>query len=147
MENNIRLRVAAILMDENRILLVRHMKSGKDYWLLPGGGVHYTENLETALKRELKEETNLDIQMRKLMFVNDSIPLDGHRHVLNFTFLCDIVSGTLKLIPEEVLKEAKFFEISELKNLTFYPNLKSEILDAYKNNFSDYEKYLGNRWE
>ena len=48
-----RIRVSAILRRDSRLLLVRHEKQGREYWLLPGGGVGGGETLVAALKREL----------------------------------------------------------------------------------------------
>ncbi len=50
-----RLRVAALLRWHDRILLCRQEKPGKEYWLLPGGGVESGESLIEALVRELHE--------------------------------------------------------------------------------------------
>jgi len=85
-----RVRVAAIVIKDGEILLVRHSKYGTSYWLLPGGGVHYGETLEEALVRELKEETNLDVVIGRPVLINDSVPPDRHRHVLNIYFTARI---------------------------------------------------------
>jgi ADP-ribose pyrophosphatase YjhB (NUDIX family) len=54
-----RIRVAAILRWNGRILLLRHEKPSGEVWLLPGGGVRVGESLVSALHRELLEETGL----------------------------------------------------------------------------------------
>jgi len=55
-----RIRVSAILSWGGRILLCRHEKNGRAYWLLPGGGVNSGEGLVRALHSELAEEVGLD---------------------------------------------------------------------------------------
>ena len=55
-----RIRVSAILRWKGRVLLCRHEKPGKEYWLLPGGGVNPGESLIDALRRELAEEIGMD---------------------------------------------------------------------------------------
>ena len=55
-----RIRVSAILRWKGRMLLCRHEKPGKEYWLLPGGGVNSGESLVDALHRELAEEIGID---------------------------------------------------------------------------------------
>ena len=55
-----RIRVSAVLRWRGAILLCRHEKPGKEYWLLPGGGVDSGESLVDALRRELAEEIGID---------------------------------------------------------------------------------------
>src|SRR6185436_10105553 len=55
-----RIRVSAALRWQDRLLLCRHEKPGKEYWLLPGGGVKSGESLADALRRELLEEVGID---------------------------------------------------------------------------------------
>ncbi len=54
-----RIRVSAILRWQDRMLLCRHEKGEKQYWLLPGGGVNSGESLVDALHRELGEELGI----------------------------------------------------------------------------------------
>ena len=47
-----RVRVAGILIEDDRILLIEHTKNDKKYWLVPGGGVDWGESAAEALARE-----------------------------------------------------------------------------------------------
>src|SRR2546423_1204890 len=58
-----RIRVSAILSWRSSIMLCRHEKPGKEYWLLPGGGVNTGESLIEALHRELYEEIGIDEEL------------------------------------------------------------------------------------
>jgi len=141
-----RIRVAAIIVRDGEILLVRHVKHGKTYWLLPGGGVRYGETLEEALGRELKEETNLDVVVERPVMINDSVPPDRHRHVLNIYFTARITGGRLLAEESDVLKEVRFFPIETLADLPlFYPDIRAPLLNAYSRGFPE-TLYLGNIW-
>ncbi len=141
-----RVRVAAIVIKDGEILLVRHSKYGKTYWLLPGGGVRYGETLEEAVVRELKEETNLDVVIGRPVFINDSVPPDRHRHVLNIYFTARITGGTLEAEQSPVLKETRFFPVASLPDLPlFYPDIREPLLDGCRRGFPD-TLYLGNVW-
>lgn len=142
-----RIRVAPIILRDDAILLVRHVKGDRTYWLLPGGGVDHGESLGEALVREVKEETNLDVRLGKLVMVNDSIPPDKHRHVVNLYFTVEIVGGELKMGADWNLAELKFVPLGELGTLTFYPDVREELMLAIENGFPHHARYLGNLWK
>ncbi len=54
-------RVSAVIIENEKVLLIRRIKPGKEYFVLPGGSVEEGENEFDALKRELLEETGLQI--------------------------------------------------------------------------------------
>jgi ADP-ribose pyrophosphatase YjhB (NUDIX family) len=141
-----RVRAAAIIVKDGEILLVRHVKHGRTYWLLPGGGVKYGETIEEAIVREIKEETNLDIVVQRPVMMNDSVPPDRHRHVLNICFTARITGGTLQTEDSEVLKEVKFVPIDTISDLPlFRPDIRTPLLEAYNRGFPE-TLYLGNIW-
>lgn len=142
-----RIRIALVILKDNKILLLQHYKNGKKYWLLPGGGLQYGETIENCAIRELKEETNLDIKLNKLLLISESIPPDKHRHIVNLYFQAIIISGKLKLGAEKPLNDIRFFELSELNELIFYPNIKKELLHILHNIEAHIPYSVGNRWE
>jgi 8-oxo-dGTP pyrophosphatase MutT (NUDIX family) len=54
-------RAAAIILRNGELLLIHRQKLGRDYYILPGGGVELDESFEEACIREVKEETGLDV--------------------------------------------------------------------------------------
>ena len=139
-----RIRVSVIIIEEGKVLLVRHEKEGRAYWVLPGGGVDFGETVEQAAVRELKEETNLDITVDKLVFVDDFIPEDRHRHVVDVYFTARVVGGKLELGADSIMREVRYFPIEELADLTFYPKIADHIIDGYRQGFPGSAIYLGN---
>ena len=146
MGENPRVRVAAVIVKDEQILLVRHEKSGRTYWLLPGGGVDFGETLPQAITREVREETNLDIKPEKLLFVSDAIQPDRKRHIVNVYFEATITGGELQVAVDERLKEAKFIPTEKLSDLVIIPNIKQE-LQRYLDGRDDVCGYLDTRWE
>ncbi|MGN7382017.1 NUDIX domain-containing protein [Paenibacillus sp. SAFN-117] len=63
-----------VLDSEERVLLVktRHKKTGGYYWIAPGGMIEKGEYSREAAIREVKEETGLDISIRRLVWVEES---------------------------------------------------------------------------
>ena len=56
--------IKAIIIDNKRILC---LKNERNEWDLPGGKINFNENIEECLKREVKEETNLEIKDLKIL--------------------------------------------------------------------------------
>jgi 8-oxo-dGTP diphosphatase len=144
---NIRIRAAGILVKDDRILLVRHEKNGKSYWLIPGGGVDFGESVEAALIREYQEEVGIQIEVGKLVLVHDSIPPNRHRQVLNLYFLVFANNFEIKVTQDAVLKGADFHSLSEFPKMTVNPDVKEEILLGISNGWAESCRYLGNRWK
>ncbi len=142
---NPRVRAAGVLVKEGKILLIRHQKKDKTYWLLPGGGVDYGETMEDSLKREFLEECNLEVDIKDLAFVSQGIAPDNSRHIIHMTFIVEYISGELRVGEEEILKEVKFIPIEDIDKITLYPNMKKELKRYIE--VSNEFVYLGNRWE
>lgn len=143
-----RVRVAGILIENERILLIEHSKNDKKYWLVPGGGVDWGESTAESLIREYKEETNLDIEVESFLFLSETIAPNKEKHVINLYFKVkrkDTSKEDLKLGNEEMLTDLKFFEKEEIKNIKLYPNIKEQIIKLL--NKEEIAPYLGLLWD
>lgn len=77
-----------------------------------GGGVEAGEDLETALKRELKEELGAEVEiMHKIGIVNDYYNLI-HRHNINNYYLCKVTSFGEKHLTKDEIED---FHLSTLR--------------------------------
>ncbi|TAL38714.1 MAG: NUDIX hydrolase [Spirochaetes bacterium] len=140
-----RIRVAGIVIESGRVLLIAHQKAGKVYWLLPGGGVEYTESLPDALAREFREELQLDVQPGDIAFVSDSINPASGRHVVNICFHCGKAGGRITLGKDRRLHSYGFFTAEQVSHLTIFPPVNDELVAALGRS-SHGRVYLGARW-
>ena len=143
-----RVRVAGILIEDGRILLIEHTKNDKKYWLVPGGGVDWGESASAALIREFKEETSLDIEVEKFLFISETIAPDKQKHVINLYFKIKKVensSNIMKLGEEKILTDLRFIPEDEIKNIKLYPNIKEKLIKLL--NKENIEPYLGLLWD
>ena len=79
----------AIVIKDNKLLVMHREKFGNSYDTLPGGNVRGHETPIDALNRELSEEVQLQLANPRLVFIEHS----GHPWGDQYHFLCDYVSG------------------------------------------------------
>lgn len=141
-----RVRVGVVIPQDDRILLVRHRKGEKTYWMLPGGGLDYGETFAQCAEREVREETGLTITAERLLYISEAICPRGSRHILNVFMLARLEGGSL-LIPEgDVIEEAAFHPVGGLEELVMYPAIAGEIIAAHRQAYPGEIRYLGSRW-
>jgi 8-oxo-dGTP pyrophosphatase MutT (NUDIX family) len=63
-----RQRASAVLLKDDRILLVRISNHGRSWWCLPGGTIEPDETPEETVMRELREEVNLRVVCRERLY-------------------------------------------------------------------------------
>lgn len=142
-----RIRVAAVLALDDRIVLVRHQRGDEVYHLLPGGGVERGETLEAALMREVAEETGLTCTLGRPLFINDSIAPDGGRHVVNITFHARVTGGELTSAPADPrVVGHDLVRPGHLPGYDLRPPLAAEIAEAASADFRAAARYLGPLW-
>jgi 8-oxo-dGTP diphosphatase len=145
-----RIRVSALLRWEGRILLCRHEKPGKEYWLLPGGGVNSGESLVDALHRELLEEVGIDeeIPLEGPVAIADSIPPAKSippKHVVHIVFAGDLSGRSLERVTSQdaAVRGHRLFRVEELDEVVLHPPIQ-RFLSRWRP--GDPVVYLGALW-
>lgn len=108
--------VAAIILRDREILLIRRGgEPGLGLWSIPGGSVELGETLEEALKREVREETALEIQVGKLAGVHNLVVCEEGRirfHYVILDYFADVVSG--EMCPATDVTDCRWVRLDEL---------------------------------
>lgn len=102
--------VKAIVQNDNRFLVVKQKTTSGEYWDLPGGRIEYGESPNQALKREVLEETSLNIEIERIAGIFYFFREDKHQ-VICSTFFCKNISTSIDLgnnPAEEVILEFKW---------------------------------------
>jgi len=140
-------RVSVIVItDDQKILLVRHRKGNRLYWVLPGGRLEYGETFHECAVRELKEETGLDVEIEKFLFLSEAIAPDRSRHIVNIYVKGRITGGTMRAGNEPVLAGVDLIPLAELERTTLFPPVGRKILECVPGGFAGGVQYLGNLW-
>ncbi len=140
-------RVSVIVVNqEKEILLVKHRKGPRQYWVLPGGRLEYGETFHECAVREMREETGLDVEVDEFVFLSEAIAPDRSRHIVNIYLTAHVVGGVLKVGDEPVLAGVDYLPISELDKLTLFPAVGRTVIDSLPKATRGSIKYLGNLW-
>jgi 8-oxo-dGTP diphosphatase len=146
-----RVRVSALLRWHERVLLCRQEKPGKEYWLLPGGGVDGGESIIEALRRELKEELGVsldEVTLEGPIALVDSIAPKwtlATKHVVHIIFGADVSHRSLEDVEtsDAAVRGARLFSLDELEDIVLHPPIK-RFLARWRP--GDPAVYLGSLW-
>lgn len=140
-------RVSVVVISpDKKILLVRHRKGNRQYWVLPGGRLEYGETFEECAVREIKEETGLDVEVVRFLFLSEAIAPDRSRHIVNVYLKAKEIGGIMKVGNEPVLAGVDYIPIDELEKVTLFPPVAEYILKNLSLGDPDGIEYLGNLW-
>lgn len=126
-----------LIIKDGRILFIRRLKNGKEYYVLPGGAIEDGETSEQAAIREAKEETNLDIELGQLLW-DISEDIDGEARRV-YVFSVNNFSGEIKMIGPELERQNgdnqylhQWLSAAEIGSVLIYPEpLKEKIMQLY----------------
>ena len=132
MYKGLRLGVRAVIVRENKLLLVNAYKSGKgpELWCAPGGGVEAHNSLPENLKREVHEETGLEVAVGPVALVNEFHDPGLPFHQIDIFFRAEIVSGEISdewIDPEGIVHSRRFFSAKDLEKLKTKPSTLPQI--------------------
>lgn len=116
----------AIIFLEGKILLIHRKRDGKEYWVTPGGGVEEGETLEEAVKREVREEIGIDVEVGRevLRVTNHVYDEDNEQHF----FACTYVSGEIGSGTDEKMMNRDPLDASEIVSVASEEILEMNVV-------------------
>ena len=116
---------ALVTNDEGKILLVYSPWRG---WEYPGGLIEPGESFETALKREVREESGVEIEITGFVGICKNVA----RNIVNIDFTARYVSGELTISEEST--EVGWFTFEEAMAMITFPLTKKRLVNMYSGN-------------
>ncbi len=130
---NVELTVLCLIQDENRILLQNRVKEDWKGYTLPGGHVEAGESFVDAGKREMKEETGLNIIDPKLVGIKQ-FPITNGRYIV-LLFKATEFDGTVMSSDEGEMEWIGIDDLSAINVVEDFHDLMKVLNDPEINEF------------
>lgn len=150
-----RIRVAAIIVQDNKILLIKNSdpESGFEWWAPPGGGLEdIDENIHECAIRETWEETGYNIKTDSILYIREFITSVYNSHNLEIFLKGEITGGKLCVQnpncpghEDLMISDVRWIDKEELSKLNVFPEVikEQDIWSQLEKNV--YTKYLGRK--
>ena len=141
------IRVSAILIVDECLLMVQQGRGDEEYWLLPGGGVQFGESLVEALKREVREELGRPLEVIRPVGLAESISPDLEaysKHVLHVLFAARLGDGP-DISNDDAIRAVAAISADELWKLDVRPPIYDFLQDCLRQ-LPPGIVFLGRQW-
>jgi 8-oxo-dGTP diphosphatase len=137
-----KVRPAACIIKNSKILLMRYEYNGHSVYNFPGGNRENGELIKETLEREMVEELGIRIKVNELMLVGEVLSKEQKEDVLHCIFNCEITENDPIINKNETSAiDLAWIEIEEIIGLNLYPNIGKELIEKLSDN--NKSVYLG----
>lgn len=137
------IRLTGILIENNKILLVQQKLSDNRQWSLPGGRLERGETISQGMIREMKEETGLNIEIIRMLYLCDVSA--SSNTLLHISFLLRRTDGEIRLpsneFDENPIHDVRFVPIEELEQYGF----SKQFIQVINQGFPGSGDYCGDK--
>jgi len=120
--------VTGLIENRGKFLIIKRIEDEVAYpgmWTVPGGKVEAPDDCRSTLSREIKEETNLEIE-DKVCFIREyGFTRPDEIHVIGLTFGCKYKSGEVKLNSD--FTDFAWISLEEAKKFNLIPDILEEL--------------------
>lgn len=111
---------AVVVGKDGKILLAKRGSKARNEhgkWEFPGGGIEFGDTMAETIKRELKEELDIEVELLQHLPPIDHILPSENQHWVTSMFIAKIINGTPKIMEPEKCDEIGWFSIEELEQM------------------------------
>jgi nucleoside triphosphatase len=129
---------AVIFNPDNKILLCKSHKWNNKY-IIPGGHIELGEKMEEALRREIREETGLEIYDVRLISIKESVydkTFHDKKHFIFIDYICK--TDSYNIVLNEEAQEYEWVDLNEIDNFElggFVKPLLKEIINRKESKY------------
>lgn len=126
-----------VFNDEGKLLITKRGQTcanDRGKWEIPGGGVEHGELRRDAVKREIKEENDIDVEIVEELQTSDHFSPEDGLHFVTTSFVCRHVGGEPKRMEPEKCEAIGWFSIEEAEKLDLSGITKHD-LEAIKKKY------------
>jgi len=111
--------IGVIVYKDGKVLIGRRKKAhGSGEYAWPGGHLEFGESMEECAKREVREETGIEIENVKFLRLMNLVEYE--KHYADIAFTSDWKSGEAKLLEPEKCEGWEWHELSKLPQPLFH---------------------------
>jgi 8-oxo-dGTP diphosphatase len=142
----ISVRCSALVLQGDSVLLVQRRRSGTDDYVLPGGTPRRAESMGSCVRREVAEETGLQVNVERVAFVLESRGHTQEAFTLDLVFTASVVDARQRPEAHEPGLRPAFHPLDELAGLPMRPPIAGHIRALASGGRGGTGVYLGNLW-
>lgn len=128
-------RASGLVIKDGNVLLMKQTYNGDEFYNIPGGAVEEDETIEEACIREVMEEFNIRVSVKRLIYIIDSPSR------INFVFDCEYIDGEIELggpekdrMNEQDMYEVCWLDISKISSINLKPvETKTAVIKYLEN--------------
>lgn len=144
MNRNIRNSAKALIIKEQKLLVIKINDGDSEWYILPGGGQESEELLTTTVCREVLEEVGVEVEVKELAFVIEGAYGETF-HRVDVVFLCRYIGERTDVNFKNDWNQVgyEWIDIHTLNTAPLYPSkLRRQIMNLHEG--KPYKVYLGN---
>ncbi|MBS3123103.1 NUDIX domain-containing protein [Candidatus Woesearchaeota archaeon] len=135
MEKRPKVGVGVIVIKDRKVLLGKRKNThGEGHWSYPGGHLEFGESWEECCRREVMEETGIEIKNLRFGTLTNDVFEGEDKHYITICMISDFASGEVKIMEPEKCEEWNWFEWHDLPQPLFLPTI-----NQLKNNFNPFK--------